>query len=74
MLEREKLEMQQEQMTLKKELAEANQKLVVANESSGQAFTSLPANVTQVNTMYSHLIYFPILAYTLVSNYCAGNV
>ena len=44
--------MQQEQMVLKKQLAEANEKLALANESTDTASASLPTNLTKVNTSF----------------------
>ena len=60
--------MQQEQMVLKKQLAEANEKLALANESSATVATSLPANLTKVNSITSsnYIVYYSnmIVLYT----------
>ena len=48
--------MQQEQMILKKQLAEANEKLTLANESSDTVSTSLPINLTKVNNKVTYVL------------------
>jgi len=45
--------LQQDQMLLKKQLEEANEKIILAEESFHNVSTSLPASLTKVTIYYS---------------------
>ena len=44
--------MQQEQMMLKKQLEEANEKLSLAEEAADKVSTNLPVDLTKVSKLY----------------------